>query len=78
MRHTRQRLKTDRMFRVYDLDRNGRMTRADYETYVQTAPSSDVPAAARTDARLRSEMRRTQKQGARMMRTIKQSPNFKA
>ncbi|MES0837368.1 hypothetical protein [Nocardiopsis tropica] len=35
-------------------------------------------AASRTDARLRAEMNRQAKQGARLRRAIKQSPNFKA
>ncbi|WP_232835831.1 hypothetical protein [Actinocorallia populi] len=35
-------------------------------------------AASRTDARLRAELERPKKQGARLRRAIKRSPDFKA
>ncbi|WP_344238422.1 hypothetical protein [Actinocorallia libanotica] len=35
-------------------------------------------AASRTGARLRAELERPEKQGARLRRALKQSPNFKA
>lgn len=54
----------------------GRLTRRRLDSY-HRLQREKAHAASRTDARLRAELERSRKQGARLIRDIKKSPNFK-
>ncbi|WP_246053028.1 ribosome small subunit-dependent GTPase A [Actinocorallia herbida] len=56
---------------------DGLLTRRRLDSY-HRLQRENTHAASRTDARLRAELERPKKQGARLRRAIKQSPNFKA
>lgn len=56
---------------------DGRLPRLRLDGYHRLR-RENAHAAARTDARLRAETKRQDKQGARLRRAIRQSPNFKA
>ncbi|MET8051575.1 ribosome small subunit-dependent GTPase A [Streptosporangium sp. NPDC005286] len=56
---------------------DGHLTRRRLDSY-HRLQRENAHAASRTDARLRAELERPKKHGARLRRAIKQSPNFKA
>ncbi|MFW0785191.1 ribosome small subunit-dependent GTPase A [Gordonia sp. CPCC 206044] len=56
---------------------SGELTQRRLDSY-HRLQRENTYAASRTDARLRAELERRDKQGARLRRAIKQSPNFKA
>ncbi|MFF2327214.1 MULTISPECIES: ribosome small subunit-dependent GTPase A [unclassified Streptomyces] len=56
---------------------DGRLTRRRLDNY-HRLQRENTYAASRTDARLRAELERPKKQGARLRRALKQSPHFKA
>lgn len=56
---------------------DGHLTRRRLDSY-HRLQRENAHAVSRTDARLSAEMKRQSKQGARLRRALKQSPNFKA